>query len=204
MPHPLRPSSLPTESTHPWRFDRVSRYLSPWSSPRSLCRTEPRQDSASDPPDFSRDVRPILSDHCFACHGPDDNERQADLRLDTSDGLGQRGRSGKRRSQRIDRADRVGRSRYGDAAAEFQKPLSDEQKEVLRQWVDAGAEFQQHWAFVPPERLASWSRRSRGNRRSITSSIAASDEGASSQRTCRSSDAAATSLFGPNRAAAKS
>ncbi len=112
---------------------------------------EPASDSASNPPDFNRQVRPILSDHCFACHGPDANERQADLRLDTSDGLGTVVDAGKTESSEL-----IARLEPEDPdllmpPAEFQKPLSDEQKEVLRRWVRSGAAVQQHWAFVTPQ-----------------------------------------------------
>ena len=104
--------------------------------------------------DFSRDVRPILSDHCFACHGPDENQRQADLRLDTSDGL-----SSVVEPADADASELIARIASVDPdemmpPPEFHKPLSAAQKKTLIQWVESGAEFQQHWAFIPPRRPA--------------------------------------------------
>ncbi len=103
-------------------------------------------------PDFSRDVRPILSDHCFACHGPDEKERKADLRLDSSDGL-----TGVVKSSDSDASELLDRILSDDPdemmpPAEFHKPLSPAQKAILQNWVESGAEFQQHWAFVAPIR----------------------------------------------------
>jgi hypothetical protein len=117
----------------------------------SAAALEPASDPAAPAPDFNRQVRPILSDHCFACHGPDANERQADLRLDTADGL-----AGVVEAGNIDGSELIARIDAEDPdllmpPAEFQKPLSNEQKQILRQWVDSGAEVQQHWAFVRPQ-----------------------------------------------------
>ncbi|QDT13621.1 Planctomycete cytochrome C [Planctomycetes bacterium K23_9] len=106
---------------------------------------------------FNRDVRPILSDHCFACHGPDEHDRQADLRLDTADGI--------QAAVNVDSADRVERaaselvlrvlSTDPDMVmppADFHKPLSQKQKDVLKDWVLDGAKYQQHWSFISPTR----------------------------------------------------
>ena len=101
---------------------------------------------------FTRDVRPILSNHCFQCHGPDDDTREADLRLDTQAGI----------DAIVDRADidaseilqRI-HSDDEDLAmppAAANKPLSDEQKKILTDWVRAGAPWKQHWAFVAPKK----------------------------------------------------
>lgn len=118
----------------------------------SLASISGSEPASTDAPDFSRDVRPILSDHCFACHGPDEKERQADLRLDTSAGLAQvvtaEGVLDSELVVRVDSTD----SDTIMPPAEFQKPLSPEQKRILRKWVESGAEFQQHWAFVTPQR----------------------------------------------------
>ncbi len=114
--------------------------------------SEPSSESIAGKPDFSRDVRPILSDHCFACHGPDANERQADLRLDTSEGL-----ASVVEADSVDTSELIARIQSSDPdlimpPVDFQKPLSAEQKGLLRQWVHSGAEYQQHWAFVTPRR----------------------------------------------------
>ncbi len=114
--------------------------------------SEPSNESNSEVPDFSRDVRPLLSDHCFACHGPDASERQADLRLDTSDGLADVIDAGD-----VESSELIARIEASDPdlimpPVDFQKPLSPQQQDVLRRWVRSGAEFQQHWAFVAPER----------------------------------------------------
>lgn len=105
--------------------------------------------------DFSSQVRPILSDNCFACHGPDESQRKARLRLDTKDGaLGDRGGypvivPGKPTEseliQRITTADEddvMPPPSYG-------KSLTAAQVETLRQWVAEGAPWQEHWAFLP-------------------------------------------------------
>lgn len=103
---------------------------------------------------FNRDVRPILSEHCYACHGPDKNQRKADLRLDD-------------RAAALDAkafvpgkaadSELVKRILSDDAdtrmpPAEANKPLSPVQKEILKRWVSEGAEYEGHWAFVAPTR----------------------------------------------------
>ena len=108
--------------------------------------------ACADGVDFTRDVRPILSDHCFACHGPDAAERKADLRLDTADGIALVINKNALHESELTR--RV-RSQDADELmppGDFHKPLSQQQKRILTDWVHAGATFQQHWAFDPPKK----------------------------------------------------
>jgi len=113
--------------------------------------------------DYDRDIRPLLSDACFACHGPDDAERKADLRLNTQEGLlGQiRPRAPEKSElyQRITASDPDERMPPPD----FQRSLSPKQIATIRQWIEEGAEWRGHWAFerverpVPPKvRQAGW------------------------------------------------
>lgn len=102
---------------------------------------------------FNRDVRAILSENCFHCHGPDDNAREADLRLD------------------VETDAKESAIEAGDAAAselisritsddpdivmpppESERSLTEEQIEILHRWIDGGAEYEGHWSFIPPER----------------------------------------------------
>lgn len=107
--------------------------------------------SGGDAPSFNHDVRPILSETCFKCHGPDPSHRQADLRLDTEAGV---------RAAFGDSLDSsVAWERITSADPDMVMPpsdshleLTDAQKATLRQWIAAGATWQQHWSFIPPER----------------------------------------------------
>ena len=126
---------------------------------------------AAAPVDFNRDVRPILSDTCFACHGPDEQQRMARLRLDTREGAfaepgviipGDAAKS--KLIQRI----------TAEEPAILMPPpesghkLTEKQIDVLRRWIDEGAKWDLHWAFIAPERpelppvknaaLAAWPR----------------------------------------------
>ncbi|MXW35924.1 MAG: DUF1549 domain-containing protein, partial [Chloroflexi bacterium] len=114
------------------------------------------QDAAAAPAvDFQRQVRPILADNCFQCHGPDESTRQVRLRLDTEEGaFGERPNGhpvvkGDAESslvfQRIAHAD----ERLRMPPAHTNKTLNDEQIDVLRRWIDEGASWDQHWAFEP-------------------------------------------------------
>ena len=109
--------------------------------------------------DFARDVRPILSNHCWSCHGPDEATRQAKLRLDRRDTAIAKSESGKvavtpgqpAASELVTRIN----TRDDDLLMpppNAKKPLTAAQKETLRRWIEQGAEFAQHWAFVPPQR----------------------------------------------------
>jgi mono/diheme cytochrome c family protein len=122
-------------------------------------------------PDFSREVRPILSQHCFKCHGPDDGARQANLRLDGRDSATKRGESGKTPivPGKPDSSELVRRIFSHDADEMMpppaaNKPLSDDERRILRAWVAASAEYKPHWAFVPPQQVpppreaGTWSR----------------------------------------------
>jgi mono/diheme cytochrome c family protein len=106
---------------------------------------------------FTRQVRPILVQHCFKCHGPDDGARKAGLRLDQRDTATQPARSGKRPivPGKPDESELVRRIFAPDEQTVMpppvaKNPLSAEEKETLRRWIAAGAEYTQHWAFVPP------------------------------------------------------
>jgi hypothetical protein len=105
--------------------------------------------------DFNRDIRPILSDTCFSCHGPDDKQRKAGLRLDTKEGAFARpgvivpnDSAGSRLIQRITAKDpdmRMPPPYSGHS-------LTEKQIDLLRRWVDGGAKWETHWAYLAPKR----------------------------------------------------
>jgi hypothetical protein len=98
------------------------------------------------PLDFARDVRPILSQHCFKCHGPDDNTRKAKLRLDVASGLASKAK----REELVLRIHSDDESEIMPPPA-TKKPLTDAQKAILKRWIAEGAEYRDHWAFVAPK-----------------------------------------------------
>lgn len=112
----------------------------------------------SDGPDFTREVRPILSRNCFKCHGPDDAARKSSLRLDVREAATEPAKSGlvaivpgkPAASELVKRI-------FSTDQDELMPPpntkhqLTSTEKETLRRWIGAGAEYQPHWAFVPPK-----------------------------------------------------
>jgi hypothetical protein len=114
---------------------------------------------AAPPVDFDREVRPILADRCFACHGPDENERQADLRLDLPEELRKPADSGRPavvpgKPDESGLIRRINSTRKGFLMPppESGKTLSPAEKDVLRRWVEEGAPYKVHWSFVAPDR----------------------------------------------------
>lgn len=111
--------------------------------------------SANKPVDFNRDIRPILSDNCFTCHGPDDKKRMAGLRLDikegafASQGVIVPGSAAKSRLyQRIAAKEPAMRMPPLDSGHK----LTEAQIESIRRWIDEGAQWEVHWAYVAPRR----------------------------------------------------
>ncbi len=105
--------------------------------------------------DFNRDVLPILSENCFACHGFDANARKAGLRLDTPEGATAKLPSGNTAivPGKPDKSVLVLRVKTRTMPpANSSKKLTDAQIETLRRWVEEGAKYEKHWAFVPPQR----------------------------------------------------
>jgi hypothetical protein len=105
--------------------------------------------------DFNREVLPILTSNCFACHGPDAAKRQADLRLDVRPKAGESGLAtivaGK-----PDESELIARVTAKDDEGRMPPPkagkaLKPEQVRILRDWIEQGGEYPQHWAFVPPK-----------------------------------------------------
>ncbi len=102
--------------------------------------------------EFNRDVRPILADNCFPCHGPDESHRKADLRLDLREAAltAQAIVPGKPDESAL--VERI----FSDDAGERMPPdksnkrLSDRQKEILKRWIAEGAQYQKHWSYEPP------------------------------------------------------
>jgi Protein of unknown function (DUF1553)/Protein of unknown function (DUF1549)/Planctomycete cytochrome C len=116
-------------------------------------------DNSDVSPDYIRDVRPILSKHCFRCHGPDEDARKAKLRLDLPDGATNPAKSGAIavKPGKPAESELVKRILTADPdevmpPPSSKIPLDDAQKALLRRWVASGAEYKAHWAFVPPRR----------------------------------------------------
>ena len=107
---------------------------------------------------FNHDIRPILSRHCFACHGPDSEDRQAGLRLDSSEDALKELDSGMRAiiPGNLGESELITRIFEKDPDVIMPPPesnhvLTHDQKKILNDWVAKGAEYQPHWAYVPPE-----------------------------------------------------
>jgi hypothetical protein len=107
---------------------------------------------------FNQDIRPILADHCFQCHGVDSAARKAGLRLDLrSEAVSERDGIIPISPGNPDGSEVIRRILSDDPddvmpPPDHPFPLTDGQKAMLRRWVSEGAAYQQHWAFIPPER----------------------------------------------------
>ena len=106
---------------------------------------------------FNRDIRPILSENCFACHGADSKDRKGDLRLDEPDSAYGAGKSGEIAivPGKPDKSELWYRITTDDGddlmpPAKTKKTLSDEDKQTLKLWIELGAPYEKHWAFEPP------------------------------------------------------
>ena len=131
----------------------------------------PGQDTDLPRVEFNRDIRPILSDNCFTCHGPDERQRQVNLRLDTREGI-----FADRGGYRVVAPENPGESRLlrrisADTEAQRMPPswsgkeLTRDQIDLIRSWIEQGAKWRQHWAFsplqqpqLPPVRATDWPR----------------------------------------------
>jgi len=108
--------------------------------------------------DFNRDVRPILSDKCFACHGFDPKNRKADRRLDTPEGaLAEIEGIRAIVPGSLEKSDAWQRINSTDKdevmpTPKSHKTLSAAEKDVLKRWIEQGAHYQKHWAFEAPQR----------------------------------------------------
>jgi len=139
-------------------------FLGIWQLARTNNSVSEQSNGADNLPEeisFNFHVKPILSDKCYACHGPDANKRKAGLRLDVEDAAKSElsenpgkfaiipNESGK--SELISRI-------YTEDESEMMPPpdshlkLTDQEKNILKKWIEEGAEFEQHWAFIPAKK----------------------------------------------------
>jgi len=122
-----------------------------------LCAAVPSyaQTKATDSIRFNRDIRQVLSDNCFACHGPDSANRKASLRLDTEEGLFKgdypvviKGKPGE--SELLARISAKDKGLMPPVKSH--KKLTEAQKDAFRRWIEQGAPWEPHWSFVKPSR----------------------------------------------------
>lgn len=108
---------------------------------------------------FNRDIKPILSENCFTCHGPDEATREGGFRLDLRGSAVAEADSGEHpifpgQVSTSSLVDRILSTDEGTRMppASTGKQLTPEQVELIKAWIESGAEYQDHWAFLPPER----------------------------------------------------
>jgi hypothetical protein len=130
----------------------------------AILTIDAQQKPAAAPPrrvvDFQREIRPILSDNCFLCHGPDKSTRLVDLRLDTKDGMFTARKSGAPVVSGNPAASLLYQRIASDDKARVMPPvhskrmLTADQKELVKRWIEQGAPWKEHWAFATPARPA--------------------------------------------------
>lgn len=124
---------------------------------------------AEEPVDFNRDIRPILSENCYFCHGPDAAERKAGMRLDIRAAALEAGAFVPGDAEKSELHRRIHESDPDEIMPppKSKLTLTAEQKALLDRWIESGAEYKEHWSFVAPERpgfpelpddLKSWAR----------------------------------------------
>ena len=125
-----------------------------WPFLACLLAALPAASSAEAPLDFNRDIRPILSENCFYCHGQDGNKREADLRLDDRAAAIEAGAIVPGEPGASTMLERI-HSTDPDVLMpppDSNRRLSDDQKKLLDRWIKEGAEYKQHWSFTAPVR----------------------------------------------------
>ena len=147
--------------------------LGSFGSARGDSPSEAKSDGRAPSVNYARDVRPILSDNCFACHGPDDQKRKAGLRLDTKEGAFSKLKSGSVAivPGKPDESELIDRIENDDPDLQMPpkksgKQLTAAQIAVLRRWVEQGAPTTTHWAFEAPRKPAAAGRQEDGLARS--------------------------------------
>ncbi len=109
---------------------------------------------ADEPVKYNRDVRPILAENCFACHGADSASRKADLRIDQREAAIESGALSPGNPEESELLERI----VTDdpdllmPPPETKKKLTDEQKNIIRQWIASGAEYERHWSLIAPQK----------------------------------------------------
>lgn len=126
----------------------------------AILMRSPSQGAAPTAPavDYSRQILPLLADNCFACHGPDEKKRKAKLRLDTKEGLLGELKSGSRavvpgKSAESALVERICSTDDSELMPppKSGKKLTPQQIAVFKQWIDQGAQWSSHWAFIAPK-----------------------------------------------------
>ena len=102
--------------------------------------------------DYNRDIKPILSNHCFACHGPSEKSREADLRLDERNSALETKAIVPGKTKESVMIQRILSNDPEEIMppSSTKKPLTEKQKKLLGQWIEQGAGYQQHWSFIKP------------------------------------------------------
>lgn len=124
-----------------------------------LCCLSAGLGTAAEPVSFNREVRPILSENCFACHGFDPKHREAGLRLDTFEGA-TADRDGRpaivpgnpAKSLLWERIHSTNPDEVMPPPSAHKPPLTAVQRATLKRWIEQGAKYEAHWAFLPPQR----------------------------------------------------
>ena len=153
---PSSPYRVAGERWHPIVMWPVNKRL--WSTAWVSLALLPgaRADSPARRIEFNRDIRPIITENCYACHGPDKNKRKAKLRLDQREVALERGAivPGKPGESKL--VEHIFSADPDEIMPppKTRKTLSVAQKELLRQWIAAGAQYEPHWAYIPLQRPA--------------------------------------------------
>ncbi len=129
-----------------------------WTWGGTALAEKPAPVPAGKPVNFAKEIRPILSDNCFACHGPDDKQRKAGLRLDTREGAFAKLKSGETAlvAGKPDDSSLLFRIESDDDGLKMPPPksgktLTPQQIALVRRWIEQGATWSSHWAFEVPK-----------------------------------------------------